>query len=108
LKVGLVENGIAHTREEVRLLVCRLAETHVFNELQKHFVKRILSATPVARYCGREQQQSRPVLAVQELNFIGFSVCAAHFAVSMLRQSARTNLSKVNQSFFTRRELEGC
>jgi hypothetical protein len=62
-------------------------------------VKRILSATTIARYRRREQQQRRPMLAIQDLDLGGISVCFTHFAVSMLRQSASMDLSMLENLF---------
>jgi hypothetical protein len=56
-------------------------------------VNRVLSATPIARYRRCEQQQRRPMLAIEGIDLGSISVCPAHFAVSMLRQSARMDLS---------------
>jgi len=93
LNLGVVKNGIAHTRKEKGFLVYDLAYASVLDRLQKHLVNRILSATPVTRNRRREQQQCRPMLPIQGLDLGGISFCPAHFAVSMLRQSARMDLS---------------
>jgi hypothetical protein len=78
LNLGVVENGVAHACEKIRLLVYRLAKIPVLDQLQEHLVKRILSTTPVARNRRSEQQQSRPVLAVQELNLVGVLIFPTH------------------------------
>ena len=93
LNLGVVENGVAHTRKEIRFLVYGSAYTSVLDRLQKHLVNRILTATPVTRNRRREQQQCRPMLPIQDLDLGGISFRPAHFAVSMLRQSARMDLS---------------
>jgi len=91
--LGVVKNGVAHTRKEIGFLVYRLAYTSVLDRLQKHLVNRVLAATPVTRNRRREQQQCRPMLPIQGLDLGGISFRPAHFAVSMLRQSAPMDLS---------------
>ena len=81
LQVGVVQNGVTYTREKIGLLVCRPAETPVFDELQKHLVKRVLSTAAVARHGVREQQQGRPVLAVPDLNLVRVLFSPAHLLV---------------------------
>jgi len=93
LNLGVVKNGVAHTRKEIGFLVYRLAYAPVLDRLQEHLVNRILSATPVTRNRRREQQQCRPMLSIQGLDLGGISFCPAHFAVSMLRQPERMDLS---------------
>jgi hypothetical protein len=58
-----------------------------------------LSATPITRDRRREQQQCRPMLAIQDLDLGGISDCLSHFAVSMLRQSAPMYLSMSGKLF---------
>jgi hypothetical protein len=45
-------------------------------------VDRILSATPLSRNRLGEEQECRPVLAIQELDLGGISVSSVHVAVS--------------------------
>jgi hypothetical protein len=56
-----------------------LVKSPVLDQFQEHLMKRVLSTTSVARHRSREEQQSRPVLAIQELNLVVVSVCPTHF-----------------------------
>jgi hypothetical protein len=81
-KLAFVESSISHAREQISLLVHHLTETPFLDQLQEHLVDRILSATPLPRKRLGEEQECRPVLAIQELDLGGISVSSVHGAVS--------------------------
>jgi hypothetical protein len=59
-----------------------LTETPFLDQFQERLVDRILSATPLPRERLGEEQECRPVLAIEELDLGGISVSSVHGAVS--------------------------
>jgi hypothetical protein len=81
-KLAFVESSISHAREQISLLVHHLTETPFLDQFQERLVDRILSATPLPRERLGEEQECRPVLAIEELDLGGISVSSVHGAVS--------------------------
>lgn len=98
-KFRIVENRITHAGKEIRLLVYGLAKVSVLDQVQEYLVKRVLSAAAIARNHRRKQQQGRPVLPIQMLDFVRIPVCSSHSAVPILRQFSRMDLFMPGEVF---------
>src|SRR5258708_24967233 len=95
-QLAFVQSSASYAREQISLLVHHLSKTPFLDQLQEHLVDRILSPAPLPRNRLGEEQQRRPVLAIQELDLGCISVSSAHVAVSavsIVRQSSTPNLS---------------
>ena len=55
---GIVQDGVADTREQVRLYIRSMAQAPALEQFQEHLMDRILSAAPFARdRYGKEQER---------------------------------------------------
>ncbi len=77
-KFVFVQNRIAHTCEEIGLLVLRPAKVPVLYQLEKNLMDHILGPASFAGHGRGKQDKCRAVLAIQDLDLIDIPLDLVH------------------------------
>jgi hypothetical protein len=91
--LDLVEDGIVHAPEQIRLDIYNLELGSVSEQFQENLMHRILSSAAISRDCDCEEQERRAMVPVYAFDLEGVFVWQSHAAVSMVRQSYASHLS---------------
>jgi hypothetical protein len=91
--LDLVQDGIVHAPEQIRLHVYNLALDSVTEQFQENLMHRILSSAAISCDCDCEEQERRAMVPIYPFDLEGVFVWQSHAAVSMVRQSYASHLS---------------